>query len=151
MPMETNLVLVWAPTALVSHSSQAHRQFAMLTRPAMRCSDAKRFQYDLRVCRQVAVIINDRVDVAIASGADGAHIGQTDLPVAAARRLLGPTRILGVSCKTVAQALAAEADGADYLGCGAREHPCGPHLIDDVTLSLMTACIQLCYLWQRRP
>ena len=69
---------------------------------------------------QVAVIVNDRVDVALASGADGAHIGQDDLPAAEARALLGPGRLLGVSCKTVAQALAAQAGGADYLGCGAR-------------------------------
>ena len=68
---------------------------------------------------QVPVIINDRVDVAIAVDADGAHIGQTDLPVAAARKLLGPSKILGVSCKTVEQALRAEADGADYIGSGA--------------------------------
>ena len=64
-------------------------------------------------------MINDRVDVAIAAGADGAHIGQEDLPVAAARRLLGPGKILGVSCKTVQQARRAEAEGADYIGSGA--------------------------------
>ena len=64
-------------------------------------------------------MINDRVDVAIAAGADGAHIGQEDLPVAVARRLLGPGKILGVSCKTVQQARRAEAEGADYIGSGA--------------------------------
>ena len=57
--------------------------------------------------------------MAIACGADGAHIGQEDLPVAQARRLLGPNKILGVSCKTVEHALKAEADGADYIGSGA--------------------------------
>ena len=64
-------------------------------------------------------MINDRVDVAMAAGADGAHIGQEDLPVAMARRLLGPSKILGVSCKTVQQAQRAEAEGADYIGSGA--------------------------------
>lgn len=64
-------------------------------------------------------MINDRVDVAIAAGADGAHIGQEDLPAATARRLLGPGKILGVSCKTVQQARRAEAEGADYIGSGA--------------------------------
>ncbi len=65
------------------------------------------------------MIINDRVDVALAADADGAHIGQSDLPAAAARQLLGPNKILGVSCKTVEQAMAAEAAGADYIGSGA--------------------------------
>lgn len=64
-------------------------------------------------------MINDRIDVAIACGAEGAHIGQEDLPVAQARSLLGPTKILGVSCKTVEQAVKAEAEGADYIGSGA--------------------------------
>ena len=68
---------------------------------------------------QVPLVINDRVDVATAAGADGAHIGQEDLPVAVARRLLGPSKILGVSCKTVRQAQRAEAEGADYIGSGA--------------------------------
>ena len=72
-----------------------------------------------RLSVQVPLVINDRVDVAIAAGADGAHIGQEDLPVATARRLLGPGKILGVSCKTVQQARRAEAEGADYIGSGA--------------------------------
>jgi thiamine-phosphate diphosphorylase len=60
--------------------------------------------------------------VALAVDADGAHIGQSDLPIAAARKLLGPSKILGVSCKTVEQALRAEANGADYIGSGAGAH-----------------------------
>ena len=67
----------------------------------------------------VGVIVNDRVDVALAAGAAGAHVGQDDLPAAAARALLGAGCLLGVSVKTVAQALRAQADGADYLGAGA--------------------------------
>lgn len=59
------------------------------------------------------------MDVAIAAGADGVHVGQDDLPVAAARKLLGPDKILGVSVRTVEEAIAAEAGGADYLGSGA--------------------------------
>ena len=75
----------------------------------------------LAVCaaQRVPVLVNDRVDVALAAGADGAHVGQDDLPAEAARKLLGPGRILGVSVKTVEQAVAAEAAGADYLGAGA--------------------------------
>lgn len=70
-------------------------------------------------CAQVPVIINDRVDVALAAGADGVHVGQDDLPAALVRQLIGPDAILGVSCKTVEQARKAAADGADYLGVGA--------------------------------
>jgi thiamine-phosphate diphosphorylase len=65
-----------------------------------------------------ALIVNDRVDVALASDADGVHVGQSDLPAKAARRVLGCDRILGVSATTIDQALAAEADGADYVGFG---------------------------------
>ena len=68
---------------------------------------------------QVPLIINDRLDIALAINAAGLHIGQEDLPVAVARRLLGPERILGATAATVADALAAQADGADYLGSGA--------------------------------
>ncbi len=67
---------------------------------------------------QVGLIINDRVDVALAVGADGVHVGQDDIP---ARALLGPHKILGVSVKTVEQAQQAAADGADYLGAGASQ------------------------------
>jgi thiamine-phosphate pyrophosphorylase len=63
--------------------------------------------------------INDRVDVAQVVDADGVHVGQDDISCRDARRLLGPDKIIGVSAETVAQALAAEADGADYLGVGA--------------------------------
>lgn len=67
----------------------------------------------------VPLIVNDRVDIALAVGAAGAHVGQRDLPAAAARRLLGPDRLLGVSAATVEEALEAQAAGADYLGVGA--------------------------------
>lgn len=67
----------------------------------------------------VPLLINDRVDVALAAGADGAHVGQTDLPAAAVRAMLGPTALLGVSVKTPQQAADAAAAGADYVGAGA--------------------------------
>ena len=67
----------------------------------------------------VPLIINDRIDVALAVGADGVHVGQSDISAAVARRLIGPDGILGVSVKTVEEAVAAEAAGADYLGAGA--------------------------------
>lgn len=67
--------------------------------------------------RGAVVVVNDRVDVALASGADGVHLGRADLPVAAARRL-GPDLLLGATCRDAAQARAAASDGADYAGFG---------------------------------
>lgn len=66
----------------------------------------------------VPFIVNDRLDLALALEADGAHVGQEDLPAREARRLLGPGRILGVSVETVEQAVRAVEEGADYLGAG---------------------------------
>jgi len=64
------------------------------------------------------LIVNDRADIALASEADGVHVGQDDLPVAAARRLLGPRAVVGASARNPYEALAAERAGADYLGVG---------------------------------
>lgn len=65
-----------------------------------------------------ALIVNDRVDVALAAGADGVHVGQSDLPARVARKLIGDDLLLGVSATALDQALTAEADGADYVGFG---------------------------------
>ncbi len=67
----------------------------------------------------VPFLINDDVDLAREVDADGVHVGQGDMPVSRARQLLGPEKIIGVSARTVEQAKAAEAAGADYLGVGA--------------------------------
>lgn len=67
----------------------------------------------------VPLLINDRVDIAIAADADGVHIGQSDLPAAIVRRMLGNDKILGVTAAAPELALKAQADGADYIGCGA--------------------------------
>jgi thiamine-phosphate diphosphorylase len=64
------------------------------------------------------LIINDRLDVALAVGADGVHLGQDDMPVPLARRVAGDALIIGVSAETVEEAIRAEAEGADYLGVG---------------------------------
>ena len=66
----------------------------------------------------VSFIVNDRLDIALAVDADGVHVGQEDLPASAARRILGPGKILGVTAETVEETLVAEKDGADYLGVG---------------------------------
>jgi len=63
-------------------------------------------------------LVNDRVDVALAAGADGVHLGWDDLPPAQARLLLGEEKVLGVSASSTAEALAALEAGADYLGAG---------------------------------
>ncbi|HEX8317451.1 thiamine phosphate synthase [Longimicrobium sp.] len=64
------------------------------------------------------LFVNDRVDVAVIAGADGAHVGQDDLPVSAARRVSAPGFLLGVSAESVELALQAEVEGADYVGVG---------------------------------
>ncbi|KAI5054848.1 hypothetical protein GOP47_0029993 [Adiantum capillus-veneris] len=74
----------------------------------------------LKVAREhgVPLVINDRLDIAMACGADGVHLGQSDLPVREARLLLGTHKIIGASCKTTEQAQKAYGDGANYVGCG---------------------------------
>jgi thiamine-phosphate pyrophosphorylase len=66
----------------------------------------------------VPFVVNDRVDVAMASGADGVHLGRDDMAVEDARRLLGPNAIIGLSIKSVAEAEAARLDLVDYVGSG---------------------------------
>lgn len=68
---------------------------------------------------KVPFLINDSVEIALEAGADGVHIGQKDMEPQKARELLGADKIIGVTARTVAQALAAEKSGADYLGSGA--------------------------------
>jgi thiamine-phosphate pyrophosphorylase len=68
------------------------------------------------LCRHTLFLVNDRVDVALEVGADGVHLGQEDLSYHEARKLLGPDKIIGVTVREVAEALAAQAGGADYLG-----------------------------------
>ena len=81
-------------------------------------NEAQRF---VALCREKGVIsiINDAVDIAAAVGADGVHVGQSDLAAGRAREVLGPDKLIGVSAHTVEEALAAQAAGADYLGVGA--------------------------------
>ena len=67
----------------------------------------------------VPLIIDDRVDVALASGVQGVHLGQSDMPIKTARKILGEDFIIGATAKTVEQALEAFEQGADYLGVGA--------------------------------
>ena len=66
--------------------------------------------------RQVPLIINDRLDVALAVAADGIHLGQTDMPLETARKIAGPSLLIGISAESVQDAVEAETGGADYLG-----------------------------------
>ncbi len=84
----------------------------------------REFIEEARIIRQlldtlatkIPLIINDRIDVALAIGADGVHLGQTDMHLADARRLVGSSLLIGISAESVEDALRAEAEGADYIG-----------------------------------
>ncbi|NLX71588.1 MAG: thiamine phosphate synthase [Clostridiales bacterium] len=67
---------------------------------------------------KIPYVINDNVDIALACGADGVHVGQKDMDAKDVRKIIGPDKILGVSAQTVEQAVAAERNGADYIGVG---------------------------------
>lgn len=67
----------------------------------------------------VPLIINDRIDIALAVDSEGVHIGQDDMPADIARKIIGENKVLGVSAATIEEAKKAEADGADYIGSGA--------------------------------
>jgi thiamine-phosphate pyrophosphorylase len=111
------------------------------------CSDRQRYELARRAVQishgaGATCIINDRVDIALATGADGAHVGEEDLPVTVARRLLGPDLVLGASVVTPEQAMEAEAAGADYLGAGpcyftatkeSTQSPIGPQALAAIT------------------
>ncbi|NMC10428.1 MAG: thiamine phosphate synthase [Methanothrix sp.] len=68
------------------------------------------------ICRDALFLINDRIDIALATGADGVHLGQSDMPIRAARKILGPEKIIGLTVHNLAEALEAQRLGADYLG-----------------------------------
>ncbi len=98
-----------APTIQLRDKSATARELATMARallPAARRHGALLF-------------VNDRLDVALAVGADGAHLGPDDLPLSAARSIAPPAFLLGYSCDDPAEARQAERDGADYIGCGA--------------------------------
>jgi len=98
------------------------------------------------------LIINDRIDVALAVDADGAHVGQDDMPGELARKLLGPERILGISAGNMDEALAAVVAGADYLGVGPiyatrgkadAGQPVGPALLCEISRRYTTPLVAI--------
>lgn len=74
-----------------------------------------------KICNkyEVPFVIDDNVEIAIKSGADGVHLGQNDMNISQARALLGKNKIIGATARTVEQAVRAEQEGADYIGSGA--------------------------------
>lgn len=96
-----------------------------------------------QVCAQAGVpfVIDDDVELAAEVGADGVHVGQSDTACGEARRILGPEAIVGVSAQTVAEALEAQAAGADYLGVGAlHPTPTKPDAVDVTYDDLRAIC-----------
>ncbi|MCM8787549.1 MAG: thiamine phosphate synthase [Candidatus Omnitrophica bacterium] len=71
-----------------------------------------------KICKNVFFIINDRIDIALAVGADGIHIGQYDLPINIARKILGKDKIIGLSTHSIKEAILAKKSGADYISVG---------------------------------
>ncbi|MBM3251296.1 MAG: thiamine phosphate synthase [Candidatus Omnitrophica bacterium] len=85
-------------------------------------------------------IVNDHIDIALAVGADGVHLGQDDLPIEIARKILGRPMLIGISCHSLKQAKEAEHRGADYIGVGPvfltsakpKLHPIGPKVLAQI-------------------
>jgi len=111
-------------------------QLRMKDRPGSEMLDVARAMRALATPPSTLFIVNDRVDVAAAVGADGVHLGAEDMPVAAARSLVGPHLIIGRSTHSLEEARAARVSGADYVGFGpifptaTKPLPCSPRGID---------------------
>jgi thiamine-phosphate pyrophosphorylase len=113
-----------AGRTLAKIAQAAFRGGATVLQLRDKSSDIQRFYADALALREltraagIPFIINDRVDIGMAVDADGVHVGEDDLPVAATRRLVGPEKIIGASAGSIAAAEAAIAAGADHLGVG---------------------------------
>ncbi len=111
--------------SLTEQVEQAIRAGATLIQLREKDLDFDTFVAEAKKMKEVAdrhhipLIINDNIGVALAVGADGVHVGQSDMEAGDVRALLGEDKILGVSAQTVEQAIKAEKTGADYLGVGA--------------------------------
>lgn len=113
-------------------------------------TDREAYEFTRQVCEiceryGALCLVNDRLDVAVAAGAGGGHVGAEDLPVAAARRVLGSQAVLGATCRDPESARAAVAAGASYLGVGPAYHshtkpglpePIGPHGVQAVAAAV---------------
>ena len=120
----TDRRLMTSPTIEASAESALRGGTTVIQLREKDCSSREFYELGLRVKKiteryNAPIIINDRVDIALAVGAAGVHVGQGDLPCKVVREIVGPDMIVGVSAATLDEAVQAEQDGADYLGVGA--------------------------------
>ena len=120
----TDRRLMTSPTIEASVESALRGGTTVIQLREKDCSSREFYELGLRVKKitdayHAPLIINDRVDIALAVGAAGVHVGQGDLPCKVVREMIGPDMIVGVSAATLEEAVRAEEDGADYLGVGA--------------------------------
>lgn len=120
----TDRRLMTSPTIEASVESALRGGTTVIQLREKDCSSREFYELGLRVKKiteryNAPLIINDRVDIALAVGAAGVHVGQGDLPCKVVREIVGPDMIVGVSAATLEEAVRAEQDGADYLGVGA--------------------------------
>ena len=120
----TDRRLMTSPTIEASVESALRGGTTVIQLREKDCSSREFYELGLRVKKitdayHAPLIINDRVDIALAVGAAGVHVGQGDLPCKVVREMVGPDMIVGVSAATLEEAVRAEQDGADYLGVGA--------------------------------
>ena len=120
----TDRRLMTSPTIEASAESALRGGTTVIQLREKDCSSREFYELGLRVKKiteryNAPLIINDRVDIALAVGAAGVHVGQGDLPCKVVREMIGPDMIVGVSAATLEEAVRAEEDGADYLGVGA--------------------------------
>lgn len=120
----TDRRLMTSPTIEASAESALRGGTTVIQLREKDCSSREFYELGLRVKKiteryNAPLIINDRVDIALAVGAAGVHVGQGDLPCKVVREIVGPDMIVGVSAATLDEAVRAEQDGADYLGVGA--------------------------------
>ena len=120
----TDRRLMTSPTIEASAESALRGGTTVIQLREKDCSSREFYELGLRVKKitdayHAPLIINDRVDIALAVGAAGVHVGQGDLPCKVVREIVGPDMIVGVSAATIDEAVQAEEDGADYLGVGA--------------------------------
>ena len=120
----TDRRLMTSPTIEASAESALRGGTTVIQLREKDCSSREFYELGLRVKKiteryNAPLIINDRVDIALAVGAAGVHVGQGDLPCKVVREIVGPDMIVGVSAATIDEAVQAEQDGADYLGVGA--------------------------------
>lgn len=95
---------------------------------------------------QVPLVINDRIDIALAVGADGVHVGQKDLPLQMVKKIIPPTMFVGVSVSTVEEAKEAERQGAHYLGVGAvfpTDSKDDAHVLQEGVLTAITQAVNI--------